>query len=125
MRYCLLVMFHINVSIGYYILVRPATCVFIEIGSQLTNLFMMVLVLWEMIFLVKKIKKIIIIKKKVQKFFHHYFRPIPLDSSLHPYHIHPYHFFDKIFLLRPPLFSSPILMAHTRSQDLEARFNTL
>jgi hypothetical protein len=29
------------------------------------------------------------------------------------------------FLPRPPLFSSPILMAHTRSQDLEARFNTL
>ena len=24
-----------------------------------------------------------------------------------------------------PLFSSPILMAHTRSQELEARFNTL
>jgi hypothetical protein len=55
----------------------------------------------------------------------HYFRPIPLDSSLFPYHIHPYHFFSKHFVPRPPLFSSPILMAHTRSQDLEARFNTL
>ena len=30
-----------------------------------------------------------------------------------------------MFLPCPPLFSSPILMAHTRSQDLEARFNTL
>jgi hypothetical protein len=48
-----------------------------------------------------------------------------LDSSLHPYHIHPYHFFGKIVLPRLPLFSSPILMAHTRSQDLEAHFNTL
>jgi hypothetical protein len=47
-----------------------------------------------------------------------------LDSSLRPYHIHPYHF-SANFLPRPPLFSSPILMAHTRSQDLEARFNTL
>jgi hypothetical protein len=53
------------------------------------------------------------------------FRPIPLDSSLRPYHIHPYHFFGKFVLPRLPLFSSPILMAHTRSQDLEARFNTL
>ena len=34
-------------------------------------------------------------------------------------------FFGKIFLHRPPLFSSPILMAHTRWQDLEAHFNTL
>jgi hypothetical protein len=48
-----------------------------------------------------------------------------LDSSLHPYHIHPYHFFGQNFLPRPPLFSFLILMAHTRSQDLEARFNTL
>jgi hypothetical protein len=60
-----------------------------------------------------------------RNFFHHYFRPIPLDSSLCPYHIHPYHFFSKMFLPHPPLFCSPILMAHTRSQDLEARFNTL
>jgi hypothetical protein len=59
------------------------------------------------------------------KFFHHYFSPIPLDSSLLLYHIHPYHFFGKTCLPRPPLFSSPILMAHTRSQDLESRFNTL
>jgi hypothetical protein len=29
------------------------------------------------------------------------------------------------FLPRLPLFNSPILMAHTRSQDLEAHFNTL
>jgi hypothetical protein len=64
-------------------------------------------------------------KKKVWNFFHHYFSPIPLDSSLFPYHIHPYHFFGKNFLPHPPLFSSPILMAHTRSQDLEAHFNTL
>jgi hypothetical protein len=49
-----------------------------------------------------------------------------LDSSLRPYHIHPYHFFSaKFFLPRPPLFSSPILMAHTRRQDLESHFNTL
>jgi hypothetical protein len=48
-----------------------------------------------------------------------------LDSSLRPYHIHTYHFFGNFFLPHPPLFSSPILMAHTRSQDLEARFNTL
>jgi len=47
-----------------------------------------------------------------------------LDSSLSPHHIHPYHFSAK-FLTISPLFSSPILMAHTRSQDLEARFNTL
>jgi hypothetical protein len=48
-----------------------------------------------------------------------------LDSSLRPYHIHPYHFFGKKVLPRPPLFSFLILMAHTHSQDLEARFNTL
>jgi hypothetical protein len=29
------------------------------------------------------------------------------------------------FLPRLPLFSFPILIAHTHSQDLEARFNTL
>jgi hypothetical protein len=57
--------------------------------------------------------------------FHHYLSPIPLDSSLFPYHIHPDHFFGKRFLPRPPLFSSPILMAHTHSQELEAPFNTL
>jgi hypothetical protein len=57
--------------------------------------------------------------------FHHYFSPIPLDSSLLFYHIHPYHFFDKTCLPRLPLFNSPILMAHTRSQDLESRFNIL
>jgi hypothetical protein len=48
-----------------------------------------------------------------------------LDSSLRLYHIHPYNFFGQIFLPRPLLFSSLILMAHTCSQDLEAHFNTL
>jgi hypothetical protein len=48
-----------------------------------------------------------------------------LDSSLRPYHIHPYHFFVKIFLPRPPLFNSLILMDHTCSQDLEDCFKTL
>jgi hypothetical protein len=38
MRYCLLLICHINISTGCYILVHPTTCVFIEIGSQLTNL---------------------------------------------------------------------------------------
>jgi hypothetical protein len=52
-------------------------------------------------------------------------RPIPLDSSLLPYHIHPYHFSAKIYDPARSLFSSPILMAHTRSQELESRFNTL
>jgi hypothetical protein len=52
-------------------------------------------------------------------------RPIPLDSSLLPYHIHPYHFSEKISDPARSLFSSPILMAHTRSQELESRFNTL
>jgi hypothetical protein len=52
-------------------------------------------------------------------------RPIPLDSSLLPYHIHPYHFFAKISDPTHSLFSSPILMAHTRSQELESCFNTL
>jgi septal ring factor EnvC (AmiA/AmiB activator) len=52
-------------------------------------------------------------------------RPIPLDSSLLPYHIHPYHFFAKISDPARSLFSSPILMAHTRSQELESRFKTL
>jgi hypothetical protein len=52
-------------------------------------------------------------------------RPIPLDSSLLPYHIHPYHFSAKISDPARSLFSSPILMAHTRSQELESRFNTL
>jgi hypothetical protein len=52
-------------------------------------------------------------------------RPIPLDSSLLPYHIHPYHFFAKIFDPTHSLSSSPIIMAHTRSQELESRFNTL
>jgi hypothetical protein len=47
-----------------------------------------------------------------------------LDSSLRPYHIHPYHF-SANFLTPPTPFQSPILMAHTRSQDLETRFNTL
>jgi hypothetical protein len=47
-----------------------------------------------------------------------------LDSSLRHYHFHPYHFLEKN-LHRPTLFSSPILMAHTHSQDLEAHFNTL
>jgi hypothetical protein len=61
----------------------------------------------------------------VWKFFHHYLRPIPLDSSLLPYHIHPYHFSAKISDPAHSLFSSPILMAHTHSQELESRFNTL
>jgi hypothetical protein len=52
-------------------------------------------------------------------------RPIPLDSSLLPYHIHPYHFSAKISDPGCSLFSSPILMAHTHSQELESRFNTL
>jgi hypothetical protein len=64
-------------------------------------------------------------KKKVWKFFHHYLRPIPLDSSLLPYHIHPYHFSEKISNPARSLFSSPILMAHTLNQELESRFNTL
>jgi hypothetical protein len=52
-------------------------------------------------------------------------RPIPLDSSLLPYHFHPYHFSAKIFDLARSLFSSPIIMAHTHNQELESRFNTL
>jgi hypothetical protein len=52
-------------------------------------------------------------------------RPIPLDSSPLPYHIHPYHFSTKISNPTHSLFSSPILMAHTRSQELESHFNTL
>jgi hypothetical protein len=48
-----------------------------------------------------------------------------LDSSLHPYHFHPYHFFGQNVLPARPFFSFLILMAHTHSQDLEARFNTL
>jgi hypothetical protein len=34
-------------------------------------------------------------------------------------------FFGQHFLPHVPLFSSPIFMAHTHSQDLEAHFNTL
>jgi hypothetical protein len=52
-------------------------------------------------------------------------RPIPLDSSLLPYHFHPYHFSAKISDPARSLFSSPIIMAHTRNQELESRFNTL
>jgi hypothetical protein len=52
-------------------------------------------------------------------------RPIPLDSSLLPYHSHPYHFYEKKFDPAHSLSSSPIIMAHTRSQELESRFNTL
>ena len=52
-------------------------------------------------------------------------RPIPLDSSLLPYHIHPYHFSVKISNPARSLFNSPILMAHAHSQELESRFNTL
>jgi hypothetical protein len=52
-------------------------------------------------------------------------RPISLDSSLLPYHFHPYHFSAKIFDPARSLFSSPIIMAHTRNQELESRFNTL
>ena len=52
---------------------------------------------------------------------HHYLRPIPLDLSLHPYHIHTYH--SKI--LTPPFFGSLVIMAHTHRQDLEAHFTTL
>jgi hypothetical protein len=62
---------------------------------------------------------------KVWKFFHHYLRPIPLDSSLLPYHFHPYHFSAKISDPARSLFSAPIIMAHTRNQELESRFNTL
>jgi hypothetical protein len=51
--------------------------------------------------------------------------PIPLDSPLLPYHIHPYHFSAKCFDLGRSLSSSPIIMAHTRSQELESHFNTL
>jgi hypothetical protein len=52
-------------------------------------------------------------------------RPIPLDSSLFPYHIHPYHFSAKIYDPARSLFSAPIFMAHTHSQELESCFNTL
>jgi hypothetical protein len=52
-------------------------------------------------------------------------RAIPLDSSLLPYHFHPYHFSAKISYPAHSLFSSPIIMAHTRSQELESFFNTL
>jgi hypothetical protein len=65
------------------------------------------------------------LKKKVWKFFHHYLRPIPLDSSLLPYHFHPYHFSTKNSDPACSLFSPPIIMAHTHSQELESRFNTL
>jgi hypothetical protein len=47
-----------------------------------------------------------------------------LDLYLRPYHIHTYHFSAKFFT-PPPLFGSLVIMAHTHSQDLEARFNTL
>jgi azurin len=56
---------------------------------------------------------------------HHYLRPIPLDSSLFPYHIHPYHFSAKNYDPTRSIFSSPILMAHTCSQEMESFFNTL
>jgi hypothetical protein len=56
---------------------------------------------------------------------HHYLRPIPLDLSLFPYHIHTYHFSEKKKLPHPPRFGSLIIMAHTRSQYLEAHLNTL
>jgi hypothetical protein len=52
-------------------------------------------------------------------------RPIPLDSSLSPYHIHPYHFSAKISNPAHSLSSSTIIMAHTRSQELDSRINTL
>jgi hypothetical protein len=52
-------------------------------------------------------------------------RPIPLDSSLSPYHIHPYHFSAKISNPARSLSSSPIIMAHTRSQELDSCINTL
>jgi hypothetical protein len=52
-------------------------------------------------------------------------RPIPLDSSLLPYHFHPYHFFAKISYPACSLFSSPIIMAHNRNQELESHINTL
>ena len=52
-------------------------------------------------------------------------RPIPLDSSLLPYHFHPYHFSEKISDPAHSLFSSPIIMDHTRNQEPESRVNTL
>jgi hypothetical protein len=52
-------------------------------------------------------------------------RPIPLDSSLLHYHFHPYHFSAKISDPARSLPSSPVLMAHTRSQEHESRLNTL
>jgi hypothetical protein len=52
-------------------------------------------------------------------------RPIPLDSSLLPYHFYPYPFSAKIYDPTHSLFSSPVIMAHTRNQELESRFNTL
>jgi hypothetical protein len=42
-----------------------------------------------------------------------------------PYHIHPYHFSAKISNPARSLSSSPIIMAHTRSQELDSRINTL
>jgi hypothetical protein len=58
-------------------------------------------------------------------FFHHYLRPIPLDSSLSPCHIHPYHFSAKISNPARSLSSSPIIMAHTCGQELDSCINTL
>jgi hypothetical protein len=52
-------------------------------------------------------------------------RPIPTDSSIFPYHFYPYHFSAKISDPTRSLFSSPVIMAHTRNQELESRFNTL
>jgi hypothetical protein len=52
-------------------------------------------------------------------------RPIPLDSSLPPCHIHPYHFSAKISNPARSLSNSPIIMTHTRSQELDSHFNTL
>jgi hypothetical protein len=52
-------------------------------------------------------------------------RPIPLDSSLLPYHFYQYHFSAKVYDPARSLFSSPIIMAHTHNQELESRFNTL
>jgi hypothetical protein len=59
-------------------------------------------------------------KKKVWKFFDHYLRPIPLDSSLLPHHFPPYHFSAKISDPAAPFSVHPFFHHYLRPIPLDS-----
>jgi hypothetical protein len=65
-----------------------------------------------------------VLKKKSLEIFSPLFETYSIGFISSPLALSSISFFGKIFD-PAPLFNFPILMAHTRSQDLESRFNTL